>query len=128
MGSDESFVLLLFRREIRCSGNCRPFMQQPLPYFFRKAISEILSVVMGQDEGFVRLLLHQSLHAVTAFEDSFPPGVAELPGSPVMPSEKLEPRNDTPDRPVDTSSVPRLAVEAHHGPAPDRVPQAACQT
>eukprot|EP00798_Chlamydomonas_sp_ICE-L_P012339 gene12339-15516_t len=44
-----------------------------------------------------------------------------------LPSEKLEPRNETPDRPVDTSSVPRLAVEAHHGPAPDRAPQAAYQ-
>ena len=39
-----------------------------------KAISEILSLVMAQDEGFARLLLHQSLRAVTAFGDSFPPG------------------------------------------------------
>eukprot|EP00798_Chlamydomonas_sp_ICE-L_P024112 gene24112-9687_t len=57
-----------------------------------KAISEILSLVMGQDEGFERLLLHQSLHAVMAFEHSFPPGISH-PCHFVTPTYVINPAN-----------------------------------
>eukprot|EP00798_Chlamydomonas_sp_ICE-L_P026331 gene26331-17430_t len=55
-----------------------------------KAICEILSLVMGRDKGFSKLLLHQSLHAVMAFENSFPPGISH-PYHFVTPTYVIEP-------------------------------------